>query len=298
MSWRGLHFSNPAYLSLKNGSLRIRPEQGETVDFALEDLSYLVLESPQVTLTSALLAACSEQGCLLITCDASHMPNGALLPFHACYRQAAVVESQLSLSLPRQKRLWQTIIQAKIRNQSACLRILGKHESHTRAVAMLEHKVKSGDSGNTEALAARLYWPAWETDFTRDQGGENRLNAMLNYGYALIRACLSRELAAQGFIPALGIHHANRQNAFNLADDVLEPWRPFLDAHVGRHARDTTGKEMLDTEDKRALCRVLHEPVFLNGEREILEAARLYVQGIKKWYAGDANAAIMPAFTV
>lgn len=231
MAWQNLLISRPARLSLKNRQLRCEQETGE-VNLALEDIVSVVLESPQITLTSALMAACAEENIAIITCDETHTPNGLLTSFLPHSRQAGMLRAQIAWSKPFTKRLWQLIVKQKIINQAATLKLCGRE--HAR-LTKLATEVDSGDSQNCEAQAARLYFNVLFDGVSHDafkRHGDDLSNAALNYGYAILRAAIARELVQFGFIPALGVHHCSELNAFNLADDLIEPFRPFVDAHV------------------------------------------------------------------
>lgn len=227
MAWRGLHLTEPARLTLADGQLRVGRADGE-VRLAVEDLAWIVIDTPQVSLTTALLAACMEAGIAVVTTDVRHTPSGLMLPFHRHHRQAEVAALQVAASLPLKKRLWQAIVQAKIANQAAALGRCGADPQPVRA--MIAH-VGSGDPENIEAQAARRYWRRLFPDFMRENGADKR-NMLLNYGYAVQRAAVARGAVAAGLLPALGLNHAGAANAFNLADDLLEPFRPFVDAAV------------------------------------------------------------------
>lgn len=217
---------NPAKLHLSKGQLQLENSEG-TFTLPLEDITTLVLESPQISLTSTLLSECQEKNVAVLTCDKTHMPNGILLPFQPHSRQSRVARIQQSWTEPLRKRLWQRVVQAKILNQATCLDMsVGSHES-SRLKAFVS-RVGSGDPDNIEAQAARDYWQRlFEKDFRR--GGNDGVNAALNYGYAVVRAFVGRSQVAYGLIPAFGIHHDNELNAFNLTDDVMEVFRPFVD---------------------------------------------------------------------
>jgi len=220
---------NPAKLNLSKGQLRLDNEQGEFT-LPLEDITALILESPQITLSAALLSACQEHGVAIITCDHTHTPNGVLLPFQPHSRQSKVARIQQSWSEPLRKRLWQRVVQSKIRNQALCLEHFTSNEE-AKPIYAMAGRVQSGDPDNIEAQAARAYWQRlMGKDFRR--GDNDLINAALNYGYAVIRACVARSQVAYGLIPAFGIHHDNDLNAFNLTDDMMEVFRPFIDREV------------------------------------------------------------------
>jgi CRISPR-associated protein Cas1 len=217
----------------------------------IEDVAWLVIDTPQVTLSTALISACMDAGMVVITTDRTHTPSGLILPFHRHHRQAEIAALQIAISAPLKKRLWQTIIHTKIANQAAVLADCGQNASALLAMSRL---VGSGDPDNTEARAARAYWPRLFIDFVREDASDKR-NALLNYGYAVVRSAVARALVAAGLLPAFGVNHASVTNAFNLADDLVEPFRPFVDRLVWRlteAGRTRTGETTV--EERRALA--------------------------------------------
>lgn len=229
MAWRTVMIQNPAKLSLSKGQLRLENDEGEFT-LPIEDITALILESPQISLSSTLLAECQDKGVAVMTCDKTHMPNGVLLPFQPHSRQSRVARIQQSWTEPLKKRLWQRIVQNKILGQATCLDMMvgGVESARLKAFAA---RVASGDPDNSEAQAAREYWPRLFGPNFRRHGNDN-INAALNYGYAVVRAFVARAQVAYGLIPAFGIHHDNELNAFNLTDDVIEVFRPFVDHMV------------------------------------------------------------------
>lgn len=270
MAWRGLHLSQAARLSLADNQLLVRREEDE-VRLALEDIAWIVLDTPQATLSTALIAACMEAGIVLVTTDTKHMPSGLLLPFHRHHRQAGVAALQLAASGPLRKRLWQAIVARKIENQAAALDRLGCAGGGTlREMARL---VGSGDPDNVEARAARHYWSRLWPEFTRDDEGDTR-NAALNYGYAVMRALVARGLVAAGLLPCIGVHHASAANAFNLADDLVEPFRPFVDLAVHGLNGGRPSRESLSLEERRTLTSVPLAPaLWPDGKATLLVAS-------------------------
>ncbi len=247
MAWRTILIQNPAKLRLVNGQLQLENEDG-TYSLPLEDVIALILESPQISLNASLLSYAQDQGVAVITCDKSHMPNGLMLPFHAHSRQSRVAYIQQSCSEALKKRLWQRVIQSKISNQAACLKISGRKAK--RLIALANH-VKPGDPSNIEAQAARYYWQRLMGKGFR-RGDTDLVNAALNYGYAVIRAYVARAQVAYGLMPAFGLHHCNELNAFNLTDDLMEVFRPFVDHHVF----EMKGQGLLDEGDSLSIeCR-------------------------------------------
>lgn len=263
MAWKGVHLSRAARLSLADGQMVVRQDDGD-VRVPLEDIAYVVLDTPEASLTTALLSACMAAGIALVVTDERHTPSGLALPFHSHHRQAAVAAMQLGCSGPLRKRLWQAVVTAKIRNQAAVLTTLDRQGA--AGVDAMARLVGSGDSDNIEARAAREYWKRLFPDFVRD-GPRDYRNKCLNYGYAVVRACIARALVAYGLLPSQGIHHASVTNAFNLADDMVEPFRPFVDQLVWTLAdqgRRRDGDPSRD--DRRSLAGLPGADVRIGGE--------------------------------
>ncbi|MGC8469371.1 MAG: type II CRISPR-associated endonuclease Cas1 [Acetobacteraceae bacterium] len=293
MAWRGLHLTEPARLGLGDGQMVVDRAAGE-VRLALEDLAWVVIDTPQASLTSALLAACMEAGIALVTTDPRHTPSGLLLPFHRHHRQAEVAGWQVAASAPLRKRLWQLMVRAKITNQAGTLERCGGDGRALRAMAGL---VGSGDPDNVEARAARAYWSALFPAFVRDNSADRR-NKLLNYGYAVIRAAVARGAVAAGLLPALGLHHASAANAFNLADDLVEPFRPFVDAVVWDLSDSGTRAEgEASLSDRRILAAIPTREARLGRERMSLLSAseRVAESLVRALETGHATALRLPA---
>ena len=240
-----LCFSNPAYLSLRDAQLVIKLPEVEkaanlTEEFKkaneltrpIEDLGVVVLDHKQITFTQGALEALLENNCAVITCDSNHMPVGLLLPLVGNTTQNERFRDQLDASQPLRKQLWQQTIQYKIRNQAAVLAQCS--DAETKCMQVWANDVRSGDPDNLEARAAVYYWKSLFghiPGFIRDREGVAP-NNLLNYGYAILRAVVARSLVASGLLPTLGIHHHNRYNAYCLADDIMEPYRPYVDRLV------------------------------------------------------------------
>jgi CRISPR-associated protein Cas1 len=270
MAWRGVHITRPARLSVTDGQLVVEQEDGD-VRLALEDIAWLIVDTPQATVTTPLLSACMEAGIAVMTTDARHMPSGLLLPFHRHHRQASVATLQTETSVPLRKRLWQALARAKIANQAAVLDALGRAGGD--AINRMAERVASGDPENIEARAARAYWASLWEDFVRDDVGDPR-NMRLNYGYGVLRACVARALVASGLVPAFGLHHASATNPFNLADDVIEPFRPFVDHMVwSMSGAAAPARNGLSREDRRALASVPLRECRIGADRMTLLAA-------------------------
>ncbi len=254
MAWRGVHLTRPARLSFGDKQIVIAQDDGD-VRLPIEDVGWVILDTQQVTITGTLLAACLEAGVVIVSCDAKHTPCGLALPFHAHFRQPAVARAQLGMSEPLKKRLWQAIVQSKIENQSAMLERAAVEDAS--ALREMIRWVRSGDPDNVESRAARFYWSRLFENFTRADEGDRR-NKLLNYGYAIARSAIARALVAAGFLPAFGVGHASGTNAFNLADDLVEPFRPLVDRVVHELAGPPdTWRDILTVADRRAMANVL-----------------------------------------
>lgn len=288
MGWRSVVIGNPAQLDFHQRALRVQQE-GNTAHVPLEDISILLIEHTQVTLTSALLSALADAQIAVLTIGADHHPNGVLLPYHPHSRALKVMRAQLGTSLPTQKRLWRAIVQQKIRNQSAVLARHTDADRDRRALLAMADDVRSGDPDNFEGQAAQRYFRAlWGDDFTRNQ--PRFVNAALNYGYAVVRAAIARSLVAYGFLPAFGIHHRSEQNAFNLADDLIEPYRPLVDTHVLKSWPLEPQRE-LSPKDKQQLVALLHRDISTTVMKQtLLAAVEATVVSLSQWleYASPA----------
>lgn len=243
-----LYFGNPAYLSLKNAQLVIKlpevekngtlPESFKVqtqVTKPIEDIGVVVLDNQRITITTGAMEALLANNCAIITCDQRSMPVGLMLPLSGNTTQSERFRDQIDASLPLKKQLWQQTIQAKISNQAAVLATCRMAE--VGCLKAWAKDVRSGDPDNFEGRAAAYYWRylfGLHIDgFTRDREGLPPNNA-LNYGYAILRAIVARALVSSGMLPTLGIHHHNRYNAYCLADDIMEPYRPYVDEYVFR----------------------------------------------------------------
>lgn len=227
----------PAHLAVRNRQLLLQ-RGGETIaSLPCEDLGFVAVDHPQTTYTHAALATLLETGAVLLLCGRDHLPAGLLLPLSEHHQVVWRLQAQIDAPLPLKKRLWQQLVRGKILAQAANLDPQGKAARQLRNLA---RTVRSGDPANCEAQAARIYWANWllqgppdddSLPFRRDPD-QPGINALLNYGYAVLRAALARALVSGGLHPAIGVHHSHRANAFCLADDLIEPLRPLVDARA------------------------------------------------------------------
>ena len=301
-------FSNPAYLSLKNEQLVIRIPEVEkannlTDDFKksvimtrpIEDIGVVVLDNKQITITHGAIEALLDNNCAVITCDSNHLPVGLLLPLVGNTTQNERFREQIDASQPLRKQLWQQTIQYKIRNQAAVLSRCSKVE--TKCMQVWANDVRSGDPDNLEARAAVYYWKylfGHVSGFIRDREGIAP-NNLLNYGYAILRAVVARSLVVSGLLPTLGIHHHNRYNAYCLADDIMEPYRPYVDQLV----YDITEQYGVDIElSKDIKAELLSIPtldVVISGKRSpLMIATAQTTSSLYKCFSGELRKIVYP----
>ena len=297
---RTLFFGNPAYLSMKNAQLVIRLTDTQTQEevtktVPIEDIGVVVLEDRQITITNGALDALLQNNCAVITCDEKHMPAGMLLPLEGHTVQSERFRMQIEASLPLKKQLWQQTVQAKIRNQASVLKRLSGAE--TGCMLAWANNVKSGDSENLEGRAAAYYWklvfPMMER-FVRDREGDAP-NNLLNYGYAIVRAVVARALVASGLLPTFGIHHHNRYNAYCLADDIMEPYRPYVDELVIGILESGADCNELTTDLKRQLLGLPVKEVFIGGQRSpLMVAVTQTTASLVKCFSGELRKIVYP----
>ena len=300
---RTLYFGNPAYLSLKQKQLVVRLPQDDAVEqnekantrtIPIEDVGVIILDHKQITITQALLAELLDNNCAVITCDSRQLPVGLMLPLAGNTIQNERFRLQIDASLPLKKQLWQQTIEAKIRNQAAMLKYT-TGEIHNNMLKWSE-SVRSGDVENMEARAAVYYWKTIFPDnpyFVRDHEGGGA-NALLNYGYAILRAIVARALVASGLLPTLGIHHHNRYNAYCLADDIMEPYRPYVDKVVTDILFEDHDAEVT-TATKIKLLNIPVTEVIIGGKRSPLMVAVSHTtSSLVKCFRGESRRLIYP----
>ena len=293
---RTLCFSSTGKLSLKYEQLVWNAESGEQRTVPIEDVGFVILESEKITITTAALQFLSANNVAVVVCDKTHTPSAQLLPFAANTTAAESIEAQLSATDAVNGRLWRMIVRQKIRNQSALMERLGSNGS--KRLLTLADEVKNGDPANCEAQAARIYFRSLgPTDFTRDKDGDWP-NAPLNYGYAILRAATARALVGSGLVCFRGIHHHNRYNAFALADDIMEPYRPFVDQYVlGKVRPFDVPMNDLTKEMRTRLLQMLTCDVNLgNVRRPLMVALSFTTASLAKYYKKDSDELVLPRF--
>lgn len=297
---RTLCFSNPAYLSMKNRQLVARIEQvgdqpERTATVPIEDIGVVLLDCQQITITHGLLSALIDNNASVITCNDRHMPVGLLLPLEGHTVQSERFQDQLNASLPLRKQLWQQTVQQKILNQAALLRQL--HHIETGNMQQWAAEVRSGDSTNLEGRAATFYWSQLlpsVAGFTRGRDGIYP-NNLFNYAYAILRAVIARAMVCSGLLPTLGIHHHNRYNAYCLADDIMEPYRPYVDQLVVHTMQQFPDTPELTTDLKRSLLTVPTLEVHIGGQRSpLMVAASQTTASLARCFAGESRRLTYP----
>lgn len=295
-----LCFSNRAYLSCRQRQLIIKTTDrmtGEPCEYSrpVEDIGAVVIESGQVTLSSHLISALLENKAALIICDEKHMPSGLMLPLEGNTLQSERFEAQISASLPLKKQLWQQTIIMKIKNQGAVLKRANSMEIGN--MLAWASQVRSGDPDNLEGRAAAYYWKnlfGEDYGFVRGHEGDGP-NVLLDYGYAILRAIIARSLVASGLMPTLGIHHSNRYNAYCLADDMMEPYRPYVDLMVLDIMRKHQLPPEISNETKRHLLSIPVIDVRMGKlSRPLMVAASMTTAALAKCYLGTTRKLLYP----
>lgn len=305
-----LYFGNPTYLSLRNAQLVIKlPEvekneslsetfkQQSEVTKPIEDIGFVVLDNKRITITTGAMGALLDNNCAVITCNDRGMPTGLMLPLCSNTTQNERFRQQIEASLPLKKQLWQQTVQCKINNQAAALHACRATEVNCMRVWAKD--VRSGDPDNLEGRAAAYYWRhlfgQHIEGFVRDREGIPP-NNLLNYGYAILRAIIARALVSSGLLPTLGIHHHNRYNAYCLADDIMEPYRPYVDEHVFQMIqRKGLPQEELTRDWKAELLAIPTLDVTIGGKRSpLMIAATQTTASLQKCFSGELRKVIYP----
>lgn len=292
---RSLVFTSAVVLSLKNNQLVVSykdmPDEKRTVP--IEDIGCVVVENQMTTMTMPIINALADANVAVIICDEKSMPNAMIQSFEANNTQGETLRNQMSIGEVLKKQLWKQVIEAKIKNQALLLNKLGKHGEKLKPFYM---NVKSGDSDNREGIAARLFWQELFGDgFTRDRE-EPGLNVLLNYGYTILRAATARSLVASGLLPAIGLFHHNRSNAFPLADDVMEPYRPYVDEIV--YTMYQQGQVTLNQQTKGMLINVLYcDTKFEKVMRPLSVGLTMTTASLTKCYAKETTKIVFPSIT-
>lgn len=295
---RTLYFGNPAYLKTQQEQLIIElPNSGETKTLPIEDIGLVLLDHAQITITQTVIAKLLQNNVALVTCDATHHPTGLLLNLEGNSLQSQKFQAQIEASIPLKKQLWAQTVAAKIYNQA---QVLAQQQKPHQYLLSLSTKVKSGDAENAEAQAAAYYWkqvfPA-SLAFSRDRYGLPP-NNLLNYGYAILRALVARSLVGSGLLPTLGIHHKNQYNAYCLADDIMEPYRPYVDNLVCQIIKTHTHLAPLDKELKKIFLGIPAIDAVIEGKKSpLMNAVQRTTASLAKCFEGKQRKIVYPVLT-
>jgi CRISPR-associated protein Cas1 len=294
---RTLFFENPAYLSLQLEQLLITYPQEfvKPITIPIEDLGIIIIESLHVTISFSLINKLMSNGIGVFSCDERHMPSGLMLPLEGHTQQTERIRTQLGATLPLKKNLWQQTVSAKIINQA---RLLHKRGKDVDNLLRWSREVQSGDQKNHEARAAVQYWSRlfpWE-GFTRHPEGESP-NHLLNYGYSILRGITARAIVSSGMLPMLGIFHKNKYNAFGLADDIMEPYRPFVDALVLELVDSGEDFHEMKKEFKIHLMSIMRVDVTIDSQKSpLMVAMSRTTSSLFDCYAGRTRKILYPSY--
>lgn len=265
MGFRNIKIDSHVKLQIKNQQLLI--DAGEEIQIPLEDINCILIENQTVTLSAYLLQKLADMGIALYVCDEKHLPNAVLLPMVRHSRHFKILKYQMEAAKPLQKRLWQQIVIQKIKNQALCLELLGR-EGEKELFAMCR-EVQSGDRTHVEAKAAAFYFKSmYGIGFSR--GNEHIINSALNYGYAIVRGLIARSIVCYGLEPSIGVFHCSELNSYNLADDLIEPFRPLVDLYVSQHYDISEIDSVLTPEAKRGIFGIINFDMDVKGEKRII----------------------------
>lgn len=287
MITRSIYIGNPAYLKLKDEQMYImEPESGQMKGkVPVEDLGLLMLDHFQITISHQLIQKMMGNNVVVISCDAHHLPHGIMLPLHGHTEHSHRIKDQMEVSEPLKKQLWKQTVECKIENQKEVLRRLG---NYYEPMSDYQANVKSGDSTNMEGIAAQHYWKYLiSLDFLRQRFGDSP-NQFFNFGYSVLRSIVARAIVEGGLLPVLGIFHKNKYNPYCLADDLMEPYRPFVDWLVMDWLTCNPDSEELSKEFKAHILNIATKDVKIDGlRRPILVAVKTTVSSLYKCYTGE-----------
>ena len=288
MSYRNIVISSSVRISVKNDQLVISGEAEGSVP--IEDIRVLMIESQSATISSYALSFLAQKGICVFLCDDKHLPCALLTPFAQYTRQKKQIELQFSQSKPKLKNMWSEIVISKILNQAKCLELCGAGEEGVKKLKSLTKRVLSGDSTNVEAYAASLYFTLLFGEvFSRKN--EDDINSALNYGYAIIRGFICRTITKYGYEPSIGIHHCSQLNNFNLADDVIEPFRPIVDLFVYRKCLGMP----FDRNVKLSLVSILNHNIIYKGQKQsVAYAIELTIQSLGRNFMQEDDHLLLP----
>lgn len=291
---RTIVISNPAYLALSRQQLEVRDKEETKGTVPIEDIGALILEHPQITITHGAIRALQDNNAMIVSCDEKHMPYGLMLPLVGHSEQMRAQRHQLEASEPLKKNIWKQCVMAKIENQARVMDLTSRPKV-TRQLMGLARKVKSGDHTAVEGFAASIYWKNFYPDFYRDPGGLPP-NNYLNYGYIILRSMIARSLVGAGLLPTIGVHHRSKYNPFCLADDMMEPFRPFVDLLVLELIEDEDELEqILHLNTRRALLGIATlDGFFGKVRRPLMVGMEITAASLRKCFEGSKKKIIFP----
>ena len=290
---RTIYIGNPTYLKLKDNQLKIEDaETRETIgSIPIEDLGFLVLDHYQMTMSHQLIVALQQNNVAIISCDESHLPLGLMLPMSGHVEHSERLKYQINMSEPLRKQLWKQTVEAKIFQQKALLSKFGFVEEPMQNYLT---NVKSGDTSNMEGIAAQYYWKQLFDNFTRERNGD-ATNNLLNFGYAILRSMVARALVSSGLNPTIGIFHRNKYNAFCLADDIMEPYRPYVDELVLEWMQKPFRPTEMNKEAKAHLLKIATKDVKMDGlTRPLLTSLSMTTSSLYKCMIGEQRVIRFP----
>lgn len=290
MPYRNIFVANETKMKLRSNQLIV--DNGEELSFPIEDIRSIVIDNQYATFSAKLLSKLADCGVCVILCDEKHSPSSQLMPIGTYCRVNKRITLQFEQSKPKLKRIWREIVEKKISNQAMCLKVNSIDKA--KELFDISKTVTSGDSTNREGYAARIYFKAlFGESFNRKS--ENGINAALNYGYSVFRSYIAKTLVAYGLEPSLGIYHKNQLNAFNLADDVIEPFRPIVDNYVYKHSLEW-GSGFF-TAQKAELVLLLNSAVLIDGQRHsVANAMEQVIQSVISSFENDDIDLKLPSF--
>jgi CRISPR-associated protein Cas1 len=293
MGWRILHLTKPCKISVKNKQLLYESNDSDNVTIPIEDLSVVVFDTQYVNLTAAILAEFAAHGVVAFSCDWTHQPAGIFIPYHEHSRYSEIAHLQISTTEPLKKRIWSEIVRQKILNQASVLKLFNKNNAD--GLIAISGRIQSGDTDNREGYAAAIYWKSLFENFIR-RDDSNIINSALNYGYAILRGCVARNIVATGLLPCFGVHHSNKLNQFNLVDDLMEIYRPFIDYVVA--GIDFNGIKELTPALKNKLISALTFTCYIGGyEIQIMKAIEISAESLSRAICDkDFRALKLPEF--
>lgn len=275
MGYINVFLNSETKINIKNNQLAFVSDK-KSIDYPLEDINSVMVDNPNTVVSFATISKLAEYGILTYVCDNKHLPNGIIIPFYNHYQTLTMYNMQINMSKPLQKNLWQSIVKNKISNQNEVLNIFGCKDK----LKMLASNVLSGDSSNNEAKASAVYFKSlFGKGFTR-KSDVLLTNSFLNYGYAVVRGCVARSVVVHGLLPFLGVFHHNQFNQFNLADDLIEVFRPLVDLFVRAELCDAT---KLSPQVKFKLCDLVNYEILIDNQKHTLNnAIDMFVESFAK----------------